>query len=550
MRSARQGDFEGNTVAGNLVDVINGAVYPAEMEIRGGRIARIRKTSGRYGNFIIPPLVDAHVHIESSMLVPAEFARRALVHGTVAAVSDPHEIANVLGAEGVDYMIETGGAVPFKFCFGAPSSVPATMFETSGAALGPGETDALLKREDIGFLSEVMNFPGVITGEKQIQEKIGAALKYGKPVDGHAPGLSGEALGKYIRAGATTDHETTSAAEGAEKIRAGMKVLIREGSAARNFDALIDLIDLHPESIMFATDDLHPDDLVKGHINLIVKRAIAMGKDRMSVLRAASLNPVRHYRLQAGLLREGDFADYVMIDNFEDFNILRTCVNGKPVAEAGKALIRPARARAINNFGAKRKRPSDFALKIAGRRLKVIVAEDGQIVTGSLLVKPKAANRFAVSDTARDILKIAVINRYEDRPPAVSFIKNFGLKKGAIAASVSHDSHNIIAVGVSDAEMAGAVNAVIENRGGLAAFSDEGAMVLPLPVAGLMSDEDALKVAGDYSKIDRLAKGFGSGLRAPFMTLSFMGLLVIPGLKLSDKGLFDSEKFEFTPPFE
>lgn len=539
-----------NEISGNIVDLQNSLIYPGTLYISNSRIREITRDKGNYDTFIVPGLVDAHVHIESSMLVPSEFARLSVVHGTVAAVSDPHEIANVLGTGGVDYMIDNSRNVPFKFYFGAPSCVPATDFETSGAVVGADEVERLLIRDEIKYLSEVMNFPGVIAKDPVLTAKLAAAKKYNKQIDGHAPGLRGEALKQYVSAGITTDHESLSHEEAEEKLSLGMKILIREGSAARNLDELIGLIRLSPDQCMFCSDDMHPDDLLKGHIDSHVRRAIKRGYSIFDILRCASLNPVRHYGLGVGLLRQGDYADFVVIDNLADFKILKTCINGEVVAEHGRCLIKKTSPRVINRFAVQKKSPGDFRVRQAGNRIKVIEVTDGLLTTGRTRERPSINDGFVVSDVSRDILKLAVVNRYFDAAPSVAFVRNFGLKKGAIASSVAHDSHNIVAVGVTDKEISRAVNLVIENRGGLSVVCDSFEDSLALPVAGLMSDEDGYEVANKYAVVGRLARGLGSGLRAPFMTLSFMALLVIPSLKLSDKGLFDAEQFEFTSLFE
>jgi len=533
------------TVSGNIVDVLNSDIYPGIIKISEGKIVDIIREHRKYETYIIPGLVDAHVHIESSMLSPSEFARIAVIHGTVATVSDPHEIANVLGVEGVNYMIDNSKKVPFKFYFGAPSCVPATRFETAGAKLGTKEIDELLRRDEIKFLSEVMNYPGVVYREREVMSKISLAKKYKKPIDGHAPGVKYEMLEKYVGAGIETDHETVDREEALQKLKLGMKIQIREGSAAKNFDALSFVINEYENMCMLCSDDKHPHDLVVGHINELVKRAVRSGSDIMKILRCASVNPVHHYGLEVGLLQKGDSADFVVIDNFEDFNVLKTFINGRKVAENGKTLIPRFSAEIVNRFHAQKKEMSEFCIKKTGPMINIIEAIDGQVVTHRVQDHPKVADGFAVSDTRRDILKIAVVNRYKSVPPAIGFIKRFGLKKGAIAASVAHDSHNIVAVGVSDKDICRAVNSVIESKGGLSVVYDDVQETLPLPVAGLMSNEDGFEVAEQYRKMDRLAKELGSELKAPFMTLSFMTLLVIPKLKISDKGLFDGDAFEF-----
>jgi adenine deaminase len=496
--------------------------------------------------------VDAHVHIESSMLVPSEFARLAVVHGTVATISDPHEIANVCGLQGVDFMINNGKTVPFKFHFGAPSCVPATVFETAGASLDADAVDELMKRDEINYLSEMMNFPGVLHADDEVMKKIAAAKKYGKPVDGHAPGLRGELAKKYIDAGISTDHECFTKEEALDKLQYGMKILIREGSAAKNFEALIELLHDYPDRIMFCSDDKHPDSLVDGHINVLCRRAVAKGIDVFKVLQAACINPVEHYSMNVGLLREGDTADLVVVDDLENFNVLETYINGRLVAENGITKIDAAISEVINNFNCDEKNIDAFiySIKNPTSHVEVIEALDGQLITNKLMVSPKIVNDEMVSDVENDILKMVVVNRYSNTPVAKAFVKNFGLKQGAIASSVAHDSHNIIAVGVDDESICRAVNLVVRERGGVSLTSGASSsgrgkeIILSLPVAGLMSNKDGYKVAEMYTAIDKAAKDLGSKLSAPFMTLSFMALLVIPHLKLSDMGLFDGDKFE------
>ncbi|MFC1999287.1 adenine deaminase [Chloroflexota bacterium] len=534
-----------NRISGNIVDVLNSTIYPGTLEIRDGRITSIVKDEKEYETFILPGMVDSHIHIESSMLVPSAFARLAVGHGTVATLSDPHEIANVLGIEGVNYMIENTKTVPLKFCFGAPSCVPATPFETSGAHIGPEQVEELLRKNEVKYLSEMMNFPGVLNDDPEVMAKIEVARRLGKPIDGHAPGLRGEALAKYVAAGISTDHESLNREEALEKIKLGMKILIREGSAAKDFEELVGILEEHPDQCMFCSDDKHPDDLVLGHINQLVKRALKLGIDKMKVLKCACVNPVQHYGLDVGLLQEGCWADFIEIDGFEDFNILRTYINGELVAEKGKTLLPKVGAGVANNFQAGKKQKLDFSVKPEGETINVIEAIDGQLITNRLSAASKILGGNVVSDTDGDILKMAVVNRYQDAPPAVGFIKGFGLKNGAIASSVAHDSHNIVAVGVTDEALCQAVNVIVENQGGVAVVSDNEKSVLPLPVAGIMTIQDGFEVAKQYSELDKLAKKLGSKLHAPFMTLSFMALLVIPKMKLSDKGLFDGEKFEF-----
>jgi len=533
-----------------FVDISNQKIYPVLLSVVNSKIHNIKAVAPEAGlPFLMPGFIDAHVHVESAMLVPSEFARLAVVHGTVATVSDPHEIANVCGMKGVDYMIENGRQVPFKFYFGAPSCVPATPFETAGGEINVEDIEQLMSRPEIHYLAEMMNWPGTVNQDPVVMAKIKIAQKYGKPIDGHAPGLQGELAKKYVEAGPSTDHECFTYEEGLGKVKLGMKIAIREGSAAKNFEALIDLIDDYPEMIMFCSDDKHPDNLALSHINDLAARAVAKGKDLFDVLRAACLNPISHYSLQVGQLRAGDPADFILVKDLEKFEVLATYINGEKVAENGKTLIQRVNNDIINNFNCLPKTTKDFQIESKGSKVRVIEALDGQLITpaseGEILVR----EGFAESNLAQDILKITVVNRYEDASPAVAFIKNFGLKSGAIASSVGHDSHNIIAAGVDDESICRAVNLIIEAKGGVSAVNGTQEEILPLPVGGIMSAADGYEVAKAYTKIDRMAKDMGSPLNSPFMTLSFMALLVIPDLKLSDKGLFSGEKFEFEEVF-
>ncbi|PUZ22174.1 adenine deaminase [Chitinophaga costaii] len=539
-------------LTGNYVDVLHQRIYPATVTIKEGRIATIVPVSGTYEQYLLPGFVDAHVHVESSMLIPSEFARLAVVHGTVATVSDPHEIANVMGVPGVHYMIENGRQVPFHFYFGAPSCVPATVYETAGATVSPADVEALLQREDVKYLTEMMNFPGVLNNDPEVLQKIAAAKKYGKPVDGHAPGLRGDAAATYIAAGISTDHECFTREEALEKLLRGMKILIREGSAARNFEALIPLLHDWPEHMMFCSDDKHPDNLVEGHINVLVKRALDHGIPLFNILRAACVNPVLHYGLDTGLLRMGDPADFIIVDNLKSFNVKATYIKGELVAENGVTKIARVAASAINHFQAAPVRKEDLRISATGSmaRVKVIVALEGELITHAELASLPVVDGEVVSNTSLDVLKLAVVNRYKQAPVALGFIKNFGLKWGAMASSVAHDSHNIIAVGADDESLAEAINAVIGAQGGVSVALKNTPVILPLPVAGLMSAQDGYQVASQYSAMDKAAKALGSTLAAPFMTLSFMALLVIPHLKLSDLGLFNGDTFSFTPVVE
>ena len=531
---------------GNIIDIIGKRIFKGIVTVKGKRISNITEDLAvAEDSYILPGLIDSHIHIESSMLIPSEFARLASVHGTVATVSDPHEIANVMGADGVDFMIKNGNKVPFKFFFGAPSCVPATAFETSGAALDSQAVEKLLERDDVKYLSEMMNFPGVLNNDKEVWSKINAAKKLNKPIDGHAPGLKGEEAAKYVDAGISTDHECFTMDEALDKIKSGMMVQIREGSAAKNYESLKELLKTNPENMMLCSDDRHPNDLEREHMNALVKRALQDGYDLFDILQAMIVNPAKHYKLEVGLLQEGDFADLIIIDNLKNFKVLKTFVNGELIAENGKTRIISIAEKAINKFHKNDISLEDLIISDVGKEIRVIQALDGELITPSTQAKAKIENENLVSDTENDVLKMLVLNRYEPSKPAVGFIKGIGFKSGAIASSVAHDSHNIVAVGVSDEEILRAVQLVNESQGGISWVNGQKEDILELSVAGIMSNKDACDVAHQYDKMDKLAKSLGSSLNAPYMTLSFMALLVIPELKLSDKGLFDGKTFSF-----
>jgi adenine deaminase len=543
------------TISGNLVDILQQTIYPAEVVVHEGKIKSIQKLdSAATPYYIMPGFIDSHVHIESSMLVPSEFARLAVVHGTVATVSDPHEIGNVCGMEGIEFMIRNGKTVPFKFNFGAPSCVPATLFETAGAAIDSNDVKKLLERPEIKYLSEMMNFPGVLFKDEEVMKKIAAASALNKPVDGHAPGLRGEQARQYIDAGISTDHECFTREEALDKLQFGMKILIREGSAARNFEALADLLHDHYDNMMFCSDDKHPDSLVIGHINQLCARAVAKGIDVFKILKAACINPVLHYKLDVGLLQQGHPADFIVVKDLEHFEVRQTYIDGKLVAENGVSKIEAKKSGLVNKFNCSKTTVEQFRIAVdkypsQGDQIHIIEALNGQLITNHLMDQLKMSRddngEYWETNVSSDILKIVVVNRYYNAPVATAFIKNFKLKEGALASSVAHDSHNIIAVGVDDENICRAVNLVIENKGGVSFAKEDLEMIVPLPVAGLMSNEDGYKIAEQYSFIDKAVKDAGSTLGSPFMTLSFMALLVIPHLKLSDKGLFDGDKFEF-----
>ena len=532
-------------IQGQIVDIKNRRIYSGEVTVENGKIVSIIEKEHNVKNYILPGFVDAHIHIESSMLVPSEFAKIAVLHGTVGTISDPHEIANVLGKDGVHYMIENGKQVSLKFHFGAPSCVPATFFETAGAVIDSEQIKELMASPDIYYLSEMMNYPGVLFDDEEVLKKIAWAKHFNKPVDGHAPGLRGAPIEKYIAAGISTDHECFTYDEAAEKLSLGMKVLIREGSAAKNFEALIDLLPDNFENMMFCSDDKHPDDLIVGHINLLCARAIAKGYDLYKVLQMACINPVKHYNMNIGLLQKNDAADFIVVEDLTNFKVIQTYINGELVAENGKSFVKHIAFETPNNFNTSKKQIVEFEIGSSASKIRVIEALEGQLITNEIHHKPKIVNGKIVSDTENDILKMAVVNRYENAPPAIAFIKNFGLKSGAIASSVAHDCHNIVVVGTSDEEICKAVNILIENKGGICAVNDSEIKSLALPVAGIMSDKDGWETGKLYQEIDTMSKQLGSKLKAPFMTLSFMALLVIPDLKLSDKGLFSGNSFSF-----
>jgi len=530
---------------GKIVDIQNRRIYKGEVIIKAGIIVSIIEKEHAVNNYILPGFIDAHIHIESSMLVPSEFAKLAVKHGTVSTVSDPHEIANVLGVNGVAFMIENGKQTPFKFNFGAPSCVPATSFESAGAVIDSEDIKTLMANPDIKYLAEMMNYPGVLFDDEEVLKKITWAKHNNKPIDGHAPGLRGDAITKYIATGISTDHECFTYEEALEKLQKGMKVIIREGSAAKNFNALIDLLPEHFENMMFCSDDKHPDDLLLGHINQLCARAISKGIDVFKVLQVACINPIKHYNLDLGTLQIGDTADCIIVEDLNDFKTLQTYINGTLVYDNGSVNIPNVAFENLNNFNCDKKEISDFKFESSAKKIRVIECNDGELVTNKIITDSLIDNGNLVSNTETDVLKMTVVNRYNNAEPAIAFIKNFGLKEGAIASSVGHDSHNIIAVGVSDEAICKAVNAIIEVKGGICAVNNSEEKTVALPVAGIMSDQNGETIGKQYAALDTMAKQMGSTLHAPYMSLSFMALLVIPSLKLSDKGLFSGEKFEF-----
>jgi len=532
-------------VTGMLVDVHERSTYPATINFNDGIILSIEKVKEKPTCFILPGLIDAHIHIESSMITPPAFAWTAVKHGTTGVVSDPHEIANVMGIEGVNFMINEARKVPLYFWFGAPSCVPATEMESSGASIDHTEIEKLLSRKEIKYLSEMMNFPGVIYDNVEVWLKLNAAKKNFKPIDGHAPGLTGEALKKYVSAGISTDHECSTLKEAEEKISLGMKILIREGSAARNLEALKKLIKINPQMVMFCSDDLHPEMLMARHINKIVAQLISEGFDKYDVIKCCTVNPVKHYGLDAGLLKAGQSADFILVDDIKKMNVLETWIRGNKVYDRGTVFFNYKRAKNINNFNCSAIKTEDIIIPRTSKKMLVIEAFEGELFTKKV-ISDTGEKRNVESNIKEDILKIVVKDRYNNTPPSVAFIKGFGLKHGAFGSSVAHDSHNIICVGTTDEDIVSAVNEIIRLQGGLAVSSGEKISSLRLSIAGIMSDNSCEEVAADYEALTQKVKSMGGRLSAPFMTLSFMALLVIPELKLSDKGLFDGEKFDFT----
>ncbi len=535
-------------ICGHLVDIFNRDIYPACLHIGNGKIVKSEKVSSAPDVFIMPGLIDSHIHIESSMVTPGAFAMSAVKHGTVGVVSDPHEIANVLGIKGIYFMIKDGKKVPLKFWFGASSCVPATKFETTGATLNGGEVTELLQLPEIKYLSEMMNYPGVIYDDREVHEKLEIAKNLGKPIDGHAPGLSGEMLKKYISSGITTDHECSTLEEAKEKISLGMKILIREGSAARNLDSLKELFRSDPESVMLCSDDLHPEMLLKGHINRLIGKLISEGYNAFDVIRSATINPVNHYNLDSGMLKPGDNADFIIVDSLQKMNVSETWINGKKIFGEGRVQFRYKPGKPVNNFRCQPLKEEDLRVLNHTGKIRIIEAFDGELLTKEVIGSSNA-EKYLESDTTNDILKIVVKDRYKDSEPVIGFIKGFGLKKGAFASSVAHDSHNIICVGTNDRNIADAINEIVRLKGGLAASQEGKIESIQLNIAGIMTTRSCEEVAHEYENLNRKVKSMGCSMAAPFMTLSFMALLVIPELKIGDRGLFNVNKFQLVPLF-
>jgi len=530
-------------ITGQLVDIHKRDIYPAIISISGGKIESVERTNSAPDIYIMPGLIDSHIHIESSMITPGAFAMAAVKHGTCGVVSDPHEIANVLGITGVEFMINDAEKVPLNFFFGAPSCVPATKFESNGANMDHIIVRKLLERSDIRYLSEMMNFPGVIYKDSEVLKKLDCAKELNKPIDGHAPGLSGELLRKYIAAGISTDHECSNLAEAKEKISLGMKILIREGSAAKNLDSLKDLFNTNPDKVMLCSDDLHPETLQERHINKLIAGLISEGYNEFDVIRSATINPSEHYDLEAGMLRRGDSADFILVDTLKKMNVQETWIKGEKVFADGTVFFKYNASSPVNSFNCKPVIESDIQVKRKHDKIRIIVAVEGELLTREIQGS-SGTTEYVKSDISNDVLKIVVKDRYKDLPPAIGFIKGFGIKKGAFASSIAHDSHNIIAVGTNDRDLINSINEIVALQGGLAVSDDGTVNSIQLNIGGIMTTRSCEEIAHDYDNLNHLVSSMGCRMKAPFMTLSFMALLVIPDLKIGDRGLFDVKKFE------
>lgn len=530
-------------ITGQLVDIHKRDIYPAVISISGEKVESVIRTNSAPDIYILPGLIDSHIHIESSMITPGAFAMAAVKHGTCGVVSDPHEIANVLGIKGVEFMISDAGKVPLNFFFGAPSCVPATKFESNGANMDHTVVRKLLERSDIRYLSEMMNYPGVIFEDSEVLKKLDCAKEFNKPVDGHAPGLSGELLRKYIAAGISTDHECSNLAEAKEKIFLGMKILIREGSAAKNLNSLKDLFNTNPDKIMLCSDDLHPETLQERHINKLIAGLISEGYNKFDVIRSATINASEHYGLEAGMLRRGDSADFILVDNLKKMNVQETWIKGNKVFADGTVFFKYNAGSPVNNFNCRPVIEADIQVKRKHDKIRIIVAVEGELLTQEIQGSSGTSD-YVNSDIRNDVLKIVVKDRYKDLPPAIGFIKGFGIKKGAFASSIAHDSHNIIAIGTNDRDLINSINEIVALQGGLAVSDNGSVSSIQLNIGGIMTTRSCEEIAHDYDNLNHLVSSMGCRMKAPFMTLSFMALLVIPDLKIGDRGLFDVKKFE------
>lgn len=537
------------SLKGNIVDLFNRDVTPGRLFFEDGRIVRIEKCNYKPSlPYIIPGFVDSHVHIESSLMLPQQFSRHALRFGTTAVVADPHEIVNVLGKAGYDLMVENGAGGEIKFYFSVPSCVPATPFDSSGFELDSKEVEVLFSiySENIPSLGEMMNFPGVLNGDKEVTAKLEIAKKYGKRVDGHCPGLTGKDLKRYIESGISTDHECESLTEAVEKLERGMKIQIRHGSAASIFHKLIPLIQSYPDQLMFCSDDIHPDVFAIGHIDYMVRTAVQKGQDVFNTLRIASLNPVQHYGLDVGLLRPGDSADFLVVDNLEEFNIQENYIKGIPWISKTKEDKPHTPVSRANFFYVNRVKEESLQISRSSGMCKVIEVVDGSLYTRE---KRYRLRKDSFSETKPEVLKLVSLNRYHKDSPSIALLKNFGLRKGGIISSIAHDSHNLLVTGTSDPIIVELINWVNDCKGGIAVHDGSAIIGLDLPVAGIMSDQNFEFVKDKFDQLNRILKEMGSKLSSPLLSISFLSLLVIPELKLSDRGLFDVRKFEFTSLF-
>jgi adenine deaminase len=547
---------------GRVIHVFTNEILAGDVAIINGRIAGIGRYEGREtvdldGKYLSPGFIEGHIHIESSMLTPAQFGAAVIPHGTTTVICDPHEIGNVCGKTGIRYMLEKQS--PLNLYAMAPSCVPATHMETSGALLSADDIAEILEHPRVLGLAEMMNFPGTVAAAPDVLAKLRVARKRKVPIDGHAPGLGGRDLQAYIASGISSDHECTTLAEAEEKLRAGMAIFIREGSTARNLEELMPL--LHSPAAchcLLVTDDRHADDLVeRGHLDYILRRAVHYGASAVIALQMVTINPARHFGLQrTGAIVPGFRADLVVLDDLEQFTADRVYISGQCVAEKG-AMVTAVPEQSLDTLdpvirSSVKIDPEVVDLSMPGEEgglIRVITCTDGQIVTGQQMLEPKVENGMMVSDVERDILKIVVLERHHgSHAMGIGFVQGLGLARGAIGSTVAHDSHNMIVTGTSDASMLRAIRALTDIRGGLVVAGDEQVYdVLPLPVAGLMSTGTAQKVSDCLDGIRTALEKVGTGVENPFMLLSFLALPVIPELKITDKGLVDVLQFQLVP---